>query len=143
MSFPELFAVRICRGYLPWEFGVGICRGYLPLVFCLSYLPLEFAMVFFVYVIKPFFFVSKSSFFVSNPVYMEAKHFFIYESFFVNSASFCYCRGNYGTTVDFGFLFRILKKTYDLLWSMLKKMFIEIRLCNLTSFVLKCMSKSL
>ena len=41
-----------------------------------------------------------------------------------------------------GFLFTIIKKNYDLLWS--KKMLIEIRLYNLMTYmVLKGMSKSL
>ena len=39
--------------------------------------------------------------------------------------------------MDFGFLFTITKKTYDLLWPMVKNMFIEVRLCNLTKYVFK------
>ena len=42
----------------------------------------------------------------------------------------------------FGFLFTIIKKTYDLLSSMVKKMFIEIRLCNLMTELLKGKPKS-
>ena len=41
------------------------------------------------------------------------------------------------------FSWQFTKKTSDLLWSMMRKMFIEVRLCNLTTYVLKGMTKSL
>ena len=41
------------------------------------------------------------------------------------------------TEIDFGFLFAITIKIYDLSWSTVKKMFIENRLCNLSTYVFK------
>ena len=75
------FAARICRGYLPREFAAGICRGYLP----------------FVFVSKSFsVYVSKSCLYESKPFFLCEQNFFICEIFFINSVSFCYCRGSYG-----------------------------------------------
>ena len=37
----------------------------------------------------------------------------------------------------FGLICTIIKKANDLLWSMVKKMFIKVRVCNLTTYVFK------
>ena len=100
----HIFVMAFCRSYLPWKCAVAICRGNLPqrlaVGICCSYLP----WVCFVYVNKPFFCVSKSFFFVSKPFLIESKPslyvsktFFTYENLFINSVSFCYCRGSYGS----------------------------------------------
>ena len=68
---PWLFAVWICRNHLPWEFAAAVRRGFLPWAFkdllllftigiCRKNLPWDC----FVYVCKPFFWVSKSFFFL-------------------------------------------------------------------------------
>ena len=101
-NFPQLFAVRICRSCFPLLFVVAIYRGnqqHLPTVaICLGHFP----WVSFVYVCKPFFYAIKSFFFVNNSFLIKSKPFqymsktvFIYVNFFINSVSFCYCRGSY------------------------------------------------
>ena len=92
MSFPQLFAVGIFRGYLPWLSAVGIAVG-----ICRGYLPWEFAVGFFC-LCKQTFFLCQQIFFLCKQTFFVWKQniFFIYESFFVNSASFCYCHGSYG-----------------------------------------------
>ena len=86
----HIFVTVICYGYLLQELAADTCCSYLPWV-C------------FVYISKPFFCVGKSFFFVSKcflfetkPFLYVSKTFFIYENVFINSVSFCYCRGSYG-----------------------------------------------
>ena len=83
MSFPQLFAVGIFRGYLPWLSAVGICRGYLPWEFAVAICRGNLPWVFFVYVSKPFFYVSKSFFFVSKPFLYGSKTFFLFMRVFL------------------------------------------------------------
>ena len=96
VSTPSEF---ICRGNMPWEFAACFCRRNLPQLFCCRHFP----WACFVYVRKPLFCVSKSFFFANKPFLIErepflyvSKTFFIYEDCFINSVSFCYCRGSYG-----------------------------------------------
>ena len=72
MMFPQLSAVGICRGYLPWEFAVAICHGNLPQVFAVAICRENlggYLLCGFFCVCKQtfFFFVSKSFSFVSKP----------------------------------------------------------------------------
>ena len=86
----ENFAMGICRENLPWLFAARICRGYLPREFAAR-------RGFFIFVSKSFFIcVSKSCLYESKPFFICEKNFFICEIFFINSVSFCYCRGSYG-----------------------------------------------
>ena len=75
--------LRICRGYLPQEIALGICRGYMSLVFCIR------KQIFF-YICEQILFIWKQTFFICE------QNFLICEIFFINSVSFCYCRGSYG-----------------------------------------------
>ena len=72
----ELFAVRMCRAYLPWVCFVYVCK---QTFFCVR---------------KSFFFVNKSFLIESKPFLYMSKTFFIYENSF-NSVSFCYYLGSY------------------------------------------------
>ena len=134
-NFQQLLAVGICRGFLPWEIAAAICRDVLPQLFavgiCRSYLPQPFAVrichgylpwLCFVYVNRPFC-VSKSFFLVSESFLIESKPFlyvsnafFIYEKFFINSVSFCYCRGCYWPPQKRAFkVFRLNKNIFHYL----------------------------
>ena len=95
-NLPWEFAVEICRGYLPWEFASEICRGNLPQKFamriCCGYLPWVFCIrkrVLFC-TCEQILFMWKQTFFICQ------QNFLICETFFINSVSFCYCRGSYG-----------------------------------------------
>ena len=99
------FAARNCRGYLPREFAVEICRrncrGYLPQEFSVEISPNNFPWLFvvgfFVFVSKSFFvYVRKSCLYESKTFFICEQNVFICEIFFINSVSFCYCRGSYG-----------------------------------------------
>ena len=74
-NLPWEFAVVICRRNLQWLFAVRICRAYLPWVFCIY---------------KRILFIWRQTFFIC------VQKFLIWEIFFINSASSCYCRGSYG-----------------------------------------------
>ena len=87
---PQLFAMGICRSYLPWEFAAAICCDFFLWV-CFVYVSKLFFCV-----IKFFFFENSSYLIKSKPFWYVSKTFFIYENFFINSNSFCYCRGSYG-----------------------------------------------
>ena len=106
MSFRQLFAVRICRGYLPWEFAAAICRGNLPREFavaicrenlpwpfavaiCRGNLPWEFAVVFscvckqtfflceqFLFLCKQTFFIRKQNIFLFMTVFLLTVYLF-------------------------------------------------------------------
>ena len=98
----QMFALLICCGNMPWEFAASICRGNFLQLFAVAICGENLPWVCLVYVSKLFFYVSKSFFFVNKPFSIErkpflygSKTFFIYEDFFVNSVSFCYCRGSY------------------------------------------------
>ena len=109
-NLPWLSAVAICRGNLPWLFAVGICRGYLPWLsvvgICHGYLPWEFAVGSFCVCQQTFFLCEQIFFLCKKTFYIWKQNiFFIYESFFVNSVSFCYCLGSYGPPY-----FRLFKK---------------------------------
>ena len=82
-NLPRLFASRICRGNLPQEFAVRICRCYLPWVFYIRKRILFCKC-------EQIFFIWKQTFFICE------QNFLICEIFFINSVSFCYCRGIYG-----------------------------------------------
>ena len=75
---PQLFAVRIWCGYFLW-----VCFVY---VLCMPFLCVN----------KSFFFVIKFLLIESRPFLYVNKIFFIYDNFFINSVSFCYCPGSYG-----------------------------------------------
>ena len=91
------FAARICRGYLPWEFAVGICRRNLPWLFavriCCDYLPWVFCIR------KPILFcIREQILFIWKQTFFTCEqNFLICEIFFIDSVSFCYCRGSYGS----------------------------------------------
>ena len=97
------FAVVIWRSCLPWRFAVWICRSYLPweltVAIYRNYFPWEFAETIcrslFVCESKPFFCVRKSFLIKSKQFLYGNKTWFIYDNFFINSGSFCYCRGSY------------------------------------------------
>ena len=95
------FAVRIFRKNLPWLFEAGTCHGNLSqefaVVICHENLPQDFAVAIFC-VDLPFAFVSESSFlYVNKSCYMKGNLFCMWAKlFFINSVSFCYCRGSYG-----------------------------------------------
>ena len=87
-----MFAMVIYRGNMPClfavDFSVWMCHGYLP-------------WLFFVYVNKPFFCVSKCFSFVNKPsfnwkqtFFKWEQNFYIYENFLINSVSLCYCLNN-------------------------------------------------
>ena len=79
------FAARICRGYLPREFAAAICRGNLPWVFAIC-----ICKKILLFICEQTLFIWEQSFFIYE------QNFFICEIFFINSVSFCYCRGSYG-----------------------------------------------
>ena len=78
------FAVGICRRNLPWLFAVRICRGYLPWVFCIR------KRILFC-ICEQILFIWKQTFFICE------QNFLICEIFFIDSVSFCYCCGSYGS----------------------------------------------
>ena len=77
------FAARICRGYLPREFAAAICRGNLPWVFAIC-----ICKKILLFICEQTLFIWEQSFFICE------QNFFICEIFFINSVSFCYCRGS-------------------------------------------------
>ena len=79
------FAVGICRENLPWLFAVGICHGYLPWVFAVCICK---QIVF--CICGQILFIWKQTFLICE------QYFFVCDIFFINSVSFCYCRGSYG-----------------------------------------------
>ena len=95
-SFTCLFAVGICHGYLQWIFAVGIFRSYLPWEFavriCWGYLPWVF------FICKQILFgMCKQILLIWKQTFFRcAQIFFICEMFFVNGVPFSYCRGSYG-----------------------------------------------
>ena len=88
-NLPQEVALWICCKNLPWLFATRIYRGY-----CRENMPQELVVA----ICRGFFaFVSKSfSVYVSTSCFYESKPFFICKIFFINSVSFCYCRGSYG-----------------------------------------------
>ena len=82
-NLPWEFAVAICRRNLPWLFAVRICRGYWPWVFCIR------KRILFC-VCEQILFIWKQTFFICE------QNFLICEILFINSVSFCYCRGSCG-----------------------------------------------
>ena len=106
-NLSQLFAVGICHSYLPWEFAAAIYRGFLPWKFavaiCLENLLWLCAVgLFCVYRQTSFlceqipFFCKQSFFNCKQTFFICEQNLFIYENFFINSVSFCYCRGSYG-----------------------------------------------
>ena len=101
----HIFVKVICRDYFPWEFAavLAFCRWNSPQLFAVRICCGYFPWVCFVHVSKPFLCVNKSFFFVikfvlieSRPFLYVSKIFFIYDNFFINSVSFCYCPDSYG-----------------------------------------------
>ena len=105
------FIAYICNNYLSWLFAVGICHCYLQQLFAMGIcrsiycrnLPWLFAVGLFFVCKQTFFLLRKSFFFVNNSFLIESKlfsyeskSFLIYEIFFINIVSFCYCHGSYG-----------------------------------------------
>ena len=88
---PQLFTVWIYRGVLPQLFAVRICCGF---VLCMWAKP-------FFCVSKSFFFVNKSFLIENKPFFVCQQNFFIYKSFFINSVSFCYSLAVMGHRIDF------------------------------------------
>ena len=82
-NLPWLFAARICRRSLPQELAVAICRENLPWVFCIC------KRIFFC-IREQILFIWKQTFFTCD------QNFLICGVFFINSVSFCYCRGSHG-----------------------------------------------
>ena len=88
----QLFAVEICRGFLPWEFAAAICRVFLPWGFalgiCCSYLLWEFAAA----ICRGFVLCMKAKLFSmwSNPFSVQTKIFNLKEAFFSCEKNFLY-----------------------------------------------------
>ena len=82
----QLFAVEICRSYLPWLFAAAVCRSYLPWEFavgiCRSYLSWVFAV--------GLFFVCKQTFFLCERIFLLCKQTFFYwkRTFFIWEQNF-------------------------------------------------------
>ena len=83
MNLLWLFAMRICQRNLPWLVVVIICRGYLPWVFCIR------KRILF-WICDQILLIWKQAFFICEQKVLTC------EIFFINSVSFCYCRGSYG-----------------------------------------------
>ena len=83
----QIFALGICRSYLSWEFAAAVCWENLPWLFAMGWLCI---------CEQNFFCESKSFFIVNKPFLYDSKTFFVYGNFFINSVSFCYCRGSNG-----------------------------------------------
>ena len=79
---------------LPWLFAAGICRGYLPWVFCIR------KRILFC-ICEQILFIWKQTFFICD------QNFLICKIFFINSTSFCYCRGSYGPPYNWAFHWEI------------------------------------
>ena len=67
MSFPQLFVVGICHGYLPWEFAVGI--------FCVCEQTIFHCEQIF-FLCKQTFFIWKQNIFLFMRVFLLTVHLF-------------------------------------------------------------------
>ena len=95
-NLPWLFAAGICRGYLPREFAAGICRGNLPWLFAARICRRNLPWVFCIRKRILFCICEQILFIWKQTVFIYEQNFLICEIFFINSVSFCYCRGSYG-----------------------------------------------